>query len=505
MVDAEPRQLSIGDFVRRQARRHGPRRLAVFEDGRALGYDELDARSEQLACGLAALGLPAGASVGLMLDSSPEFLVASIGIAKAGLQEVPLHTAQKGAGLTHILRSADIRVVVTDACFRERLHTAAEALPAAPLLPDVDDLLQAPAVALPRVSPLQTSTILFTSGTTGLPKGVVRSHRADLLSGWRARVALGYGPDDVLFNVFPLAHINAKCNTLFGAMLAGASVVLYQRFSASGFWDAIRRHGATSASFQGAMLEILWKTRQEPDRVNPLRTGRAAPVPVHLHREFEAFFDVRLHESYGSTETGLLTVNLDRRLGSIGREIAGHFEFAVLDENDDPVADGRPGLLAVRPRVAGAIFSGYLGQHEATLRTFRNLWHHTGDVVVRDEDGNFAFVRRDGSTIRRRGENITPWEVEQAVGKVAGVLECTAYGVPSELGEEEVMVAIVAVSDGAVDPAAVLRQCEAALPRYAVPRYLRFVAAIPKNDSQKPVVTALKSEGVTGDTWERPA
>lgn len=502
--DDELRQLSIGDFVRRQATIHGPRLLAVFDDDRRLDYGTLDAQSERFACGLMALGLPPGARVALLLESSPEFLIASIGIAKAGMEEVPLHAAHKGAGLAHVLRSAGIRLVVTEPGFHEPLGDAMRALPAAVPLAGVDDLLGYPAAALPRVSPHQVSTILFTSGTTGLPKGVVRSHRADLLSGWRAWFAMGYTADDVLFSVFPLAHINAKCNTLFGAMLAGGSVALHRRFSASGFWAAIRRHGATSATFQGAMLEILWKTRSDADRTNPLRTGRAAPVPVHLHRDFEAFFGVHLHESYGSTETGLLTVNRDRRLGSIGSEIAGHFDFAVLDEHDDPVADGRPGLLAVRPRIASVMFSGYLDQPEASLKSFRNLWHHTGDVVVRDADGCFAFVRREGSAIRRRGENITPWEVEQAVGQMPGVLECVAYGVPSELGEEEVMVAIVLNPDAAWEPAALRRQCEAALPRYAVPRYLRRVPAIPKNDSQKAVILGLKAEGITADTWEQP-
>lgn len=505
----DPRNLSIGDFVRRQAKLHGNRRLATFEDGSTLTYGEADALSETFGAGLLAAGIPAGGRVGTMLDSCREHLVASFGCAKAGLEEVPLHSALKGAGLTHILRTANIRLVIVDPQFVDCLREVEGQLEQMPVLvrlgSDFDKLLRAPATALPQVSPFQVSSILFTSGTTGLPKGVVRSHRADLLSGWRAREAMDYRPDDVLFNVFPLAHINAKCNTLFGAMLVGASVVLYGRFSASRFWETTRRHGITSASFQGAMLEILWKTRSEADRDNPVCTGRAAPVPAHLHKDFEAFFGIRLHETYGATETGVLTVNRDRRPGSIGECITDHFELAVLDENDDPVPDGQPGLLSVRPRLASVMFGGYLGMPEYTLGVSRNLWHHMGDVVVRDASGYFGFVRRNSSTIRRRGENITPWEVERAIGEVPGVLECAAYGVPSELGEEEVMVAVAAQADAVLDPAAIVRHCEAVLPRFAVPRYLRFVPAIPKNDSQKPVVTGLKAEAVTADTWERPA
>jgi len=287
-------------------------------------------------------------------------------------------------------------------------------------------------------------------------------------------------------------------------MHVGGSAVLYDRFSASGFWEATRRHGATSATFQGAMLEILWKTRQLKDRDNPVVTGRAAPVPAALHRDFEEYFGIRLFEAYGFSEAGIVAFNRERRPGSFGKPVREHFEIALLDEEDNPVERGRPGMLAVRPRIAYSMFGGYLGMPEYTLGTIRNLWFHTGDLVVEDGDGYLSFVRRDSDAIRRRGENISPLDVERAVAEVPGVLECAAYGVPSELTEEEVMVAVVRDAQHAgLTPERIARHCEEALPRFAVPRFIRFVDAIPKNDSQKALRRTLKAEGVTRDTWER--
>ena len=492
------RGLAVGEFLRRQAQKFGDRRLATFQDGRTLTYRELDERSERFACGLRARGFSKGERIALMYPNCPEFLVASYGIAKAGLQEVPLLTDQKPQGLAQILEIAAIKGVLAAPDCQEVL----QAVRAKPL--DFEEVASHDAAALPAVSAIEPFSVMFTSGTTGLPKGVVRPHRADVLLSLRSAHLMGYGPEDVVFSVFPLAHINAKVNSLMGVMHVGGSAVLYDRFSASGFWEATRRHGATSAAFQGAMLEILWKTRQARDRDNPLRTGRAAPVPVALHRDFEEYFDVRLYEAYGFSEAGIVAFNRERRPGFFGKPVHEHFEVAVLDDEDSPVERGQPGVLAVRPRIPYSMFTGYLGMPEYTLGTMRNLWFHTGDMVVEDADGYLSFMRRDSDAIRRRGENISPLEVERAVAEVPGVLECAAYGVPSELTEEEVMVAVVRDSrHESPTPELIARHCESALPRFAVPRFIRFVEVIPKNDSQKSLRRMLKGEGVTPDTWER--
>lgn len=496
---AELKDVSVGELLRRQARKYGERRLAIFEDGRALTYRTLDEHSERLACGLLSAGLAKGDAVALMFPNSPEALVASYGIAKAGLREVPFLTSQKSQNIAAATRMASVKAVLAEKTFRSMFEPSARML-------DFDALASQRVYPLPAVSAVEPLSIMFTSGTTGLPKGVMRPHRADVLMSLRTAHLMQYGAQDVVFSVFPLAHLNAKVNTLMGLMHVGGCAVLYDRFSASGFWEATRRHGATSATFQGAMLEILWKTRKARDRDNPVQTGRAAPVPMALHREFEEYFGIRLFEAYGFSEAGIVAFNHARRPGAIGRPVAEHFETAVLDAEDNAVARGRPGMLAIRPRIGYSIFSGYVGMPEYTLGTIRNLWFHTGDLVVEDAEGYLSFVGRDSEAIRRRGENISPLEVEQAVAQVPGVLECTAYGVPSELSEEEVMIAVVReASNGSLTAEHIARHCEQALPRFAVPRFIRFVDAIPKNDGQKAVRGRLKAEGVTEDTWERLA
>lgn len=516
---AEVVDLAVGAFVRERAARYGGKLLAAFQDGRTLTYEEADRRSERFGSGLIALGLAPGDRVGVMLHNSPECLIASFGIAKAGLQEVPLHTAQKGEGLAHILRVAGMRALIIDGAFHDRFAPLVSELarPGAVVATDriadagssgpwiqFNDIANHTLDHLPAVSATQPSTILFTSGTTGLPKGVVRSHRADLLTSLRAAACMKYGAGDVLFSVFPLSHLNAKVNTLMGAMHAGASAVFYERFSASTFWESTRKHGATSATFQGAMLEILWKTREPQDRDNPVATGRAAPVPAALHRDFEEYFRIRLYETFGATETGIVSFNAERRPGSCGKPLEEHFEVAVLDPEDNILEAGQPGILAIRPRVPYAMFTSYLDMPDYTLGAFRNLWFHTGDLVVQDADGYLSFVTRKSDSIRRRGENISPWEVEQAVTQVPGVLECVAYGVPSALTEEEVMVAVVRDRSGPeLTPERIVSRCEDLLPRHAVPHYVRFVEAIPKTESQRARREEFKAEGVTSDTWHR--
>lgn len=500
----------VGEFVRRQARAFGPRTLAVFQDGRTLTYGGLDEQSERFASGLVARGCVAGERIGIMLPNSPEFLVASYGAAKAGLQEVPIHIALKAAGLAHILRAAAVRVLVIEASLHQAFAALLADMPGIRLLvvpgrASFDELVAHPVIDLPRPKATDPLSIMFTSGTTGTPKGVVRSHRADMLTALRAAHFMQYRAEDVIFSVFPLAHLNAKVNTLMGAMYVGGSAVLYDRFSASGFWDATRRHGATSASFQGAMLEILWKGRRPEDRDNPLRSGRAAPIPAALHREFEDYFGVELFEAYGASEAGIIAFNSERRPGSFGKVISEHFEAAVMDADDNPVPAGQPGILAVRPRIPHLMFTSYLEMPEETLAAVRNFWYRTGDLVVEGAGGYLSFVARRSETIRRRGENVSPVEVEEAVARLAGVLECAAYGVPSELSEEEVMVAVVVDKACDVTPERIVQHCELLLPRFAVPRFVRFMSSIPRTDSQRAIRGLLKSEGVTPQTWERAA
>jgi crotonobetaine/carnitine-CoA ligase len=363
-----------------------------------------------------------------------------------------------------------------------------------------------PAATLPRASIGDVSCILYTSGTTGRSKGVVLPHGANLKLA-RANVALmEYTADDILYTAFPLFHVNAKFTSVTSAMLAGARLVLDERFSASTFWPRMKEEGVTSFNYMGGLLAMLDKQPpKDTDRGHGVVRAYGGACPPPLWEPFEARFGVRLHEHYGMTETGITIQNTRqvRRVGSIGLA-APHYEVRLADENDREVPVGEVGEIQVRPNEPEVMLHEYWRRPDATSEGFRNFWFHTGDRATRDADGFFYYHDRLTDSIRRRGENVSSFELEAVVAAHDSVLECAAYGVPSELGEDEVMVAVVPEGDD-LDIEALIAHCEARVARFAVPRYVRIVPELPKNSSQRIQKFRLREDGVTEDTWDRLA
>jgi crotonobetaine/carnitine-CoA ligase len=349
--------------------------------------------------------------------------------------------------------------------------------------------------------------LLYTSGTTGPSKGVVLPHTANLTSARHTVWLCRYTADDRLYTVFPLFHINAKYTSTLAAMAAGASLVMDTRFSASGFWDIVRREGITAFNYQGALLTMLMKQPPRPDDAdNSVRVAFGAPAPVEIWRDFERRFGLRLVEVYGMTETATSLANTldDTRVGSCGKPV-DHFEVEVHDERGYRCPPGVAGEIVVRPRWPDVMIREYYGMPEATLAAFRNLWFHTGDRARVDDDGYVYFVDRMKDAIRRRGENISSFEVERVVNTHHAVLESAAFGVPSELAEEEVMIVVVHRPGADVEAEALLDFCAERMAHFAVPRYVRFLDALPKTPSQRIQKYKLREEGVTADTWDRAA
>jgi len=348
--------------------------------------------------------------------------------------------------------------------------------------------------------------ILFTSGTTGPSKGAVLAHNANLRVARATCDLMLYGEDEVLFNMFPLFHVNARYTSVLPAMLMDrGTCVLHDRFSASRFWDICRVEGVTAFNFMGALVMMLFKQPERADDAdNPVRCAYGAPAPVAVLERFERRFGLELIEVYGSTELGACLENRpgDRRIGSCGRP-SPHYEVEIHDEDDNPVPPGVEGEIVVRPREPHVMVEEYFGAPEATLAAFRNLWFHTGDRGRTDEDGWFTYVDRLKDAIRRRGENISSWEVEQVINDHDAVAESAAIGVPSELSEEEVLIVVVLQEETTLAPEELLDFCQARLPHFAVPRYVRFVPELPKNHAQRTQKPELRAEGVTPDTWDR--
>lgn len=512
---------TMGAIVAARAAEQPNRRAVQFEDV-AITYGEWHALGNQVANALLSSGLQPHARVAVMLGNRPEYLAAWLGVARAGLIEVPVNTAYKGDLLAYLLEHAQCEALIVDAHWTDRVAAVAGELSclrtvvvvgAAPAdlggLHTVawpDFLLGAPTAA-PDVSvgPEDTSAILYTSGTTGPSKGVVLTHAANFYLARNVVELMDYGPDDVVFNAFPLFHVNARYSGVLPVMYADGESVLHSRFSATGFWDTCRAQGVTAFNYMGALLMMLYKQPERPDDAdNPVRRAYGAPAPVTIYEDFERRFGMQLVEVYGSTEAGTVTMNTvdSFRIGSCGRPVP-YYEVRIHDEHDHPVPPGEVGEIVVRPREPHALFERYHGMPEETIAAFRNLWFHTGDRGRTDSDGYFYYVDRMKDAIRRRGENISSWEVEKVVTAHESVAEAAAIGVPSELTEEEVLVVVVAKPGHEIDPVSLLDLCQERLPHYAVPRYVRVADELPKTPSQRVEKYRLREQGLLPGTWDR--
>ncbi|MEU7693790.1 AMP-binding protein [Microbispora hainanensis] len=516
--------VTIGDWLSGAAGRASDDAFLLIA-GERTGYRELDATASRLAAGFLSLGLRPGDRVCLLMRSSVAAVQVWFALARAGLVEVPLNVASGSYLLRYYLENSGATVLVCDADLEPLAREHAAAVPAIthlvvngeaePEIPETGgvarhllaDLAAHPAGDLPAVKPDDTAVILYTSGTTGPPKGVLLSHQANVNLARHTVDLLGYTRDDRLYSVFPLFHSNARYCSVMAAMEAGADLVLDRKFSASRFWDICRAHGITAFNYQGAMMSILFKQPPRPDDAdNPVRLAFGAPCPPEIFDAFERRFDLRLTEIYGSTEVSIVTdmPPWDRKIGTAGNESV-NYEVAVVDELDRPLPPNVPGEIVVRPKKPGWMFSGYHGMPDATAASWRNLWFHTGDRGRLDEDGFLVFLDRVKDTIRRRGENISSWEVERVVAEHPAVAHVAAYGVPSELSEEDVMIAVVPAAGARIDPAELIGHCAGRLTAFAVPRYVRVMEELPMTPSQRVEKYKLRADGVTPGTWDREA
>ena len=481
-----------------------PDRVVLDFDGRLWTWAELSGAAEGLAGGLAASGVTAGEVVCHMSPNHSEAVVTMLALLRLGAVECPVNAGLRGAQLAHVLNHSGARVLMLDGSLADRVS---EQLPSAP---GVDTVVlrgrgQVPeGVALVGYDELRGSgepppfrppapndpmNIIYTSGTTGPAKGAVLPQAFPIE---QARIKIeqwGLTADDVLFSALPLYHVNARFSTLGTALVVGGRAALVSRFSASTFWDQVRAAGATEVGVVGAVSSIL--LRQEPgpaDRDHNVRMMHgAAGIPMDRRADFEERFGLKLVTGFAMTETGhFSTTSPDdpMRYRASGRPVP-QYEVAVVDADDNELPTGTVGELVARPRVPGVMMTGYHRQPEATQAAFRNGWFHTGDLATIEADGYIRWVDRIADAIRRRGEMISSTEVERAVCAFDGIAECAAVGVPSELGEEDVKLVVVPEPGQSIDPAALQRHCQAALPDFCQPRYLEILDKLPKGATHK--------------------
>lgn len=513
---------TVHGLLDRRAEEQGDAPFLTFED-RRWSFAAFARATARVAAGLAAAGVGHGDKVAIMLSNRPEFLLSWFALSRLGAVEVPVNTAHRGAVLHHILAQADCTALIVETAFAEQLCAVLAELPLLHTLIVVDGgdagAWPRPVVrfaALADTPPLpdpasvagdDALAIVFTSGTTGASKGVVLPQAYALRQAEIIVDACAYGAADCLYNALPLFHGNAQFLSTMPALLAGARMVLARRFSASAFWEDVRRHGCTEFNYIGGILPILMKAAPSPDDArHGLRLMMGAGCPADLLDAFERRFGVKLVEGYGMSEIGIPFINRidDRKAGSCGR--AGDTHDAMLvDDDGDPVPDGQAGELLIRPRRRNGMMTGYYRMPEATVAAWRDLWFHTGDTLRRERDGRYYFVDRKKDALRRRGENISSHEVERGVARHPAVIEAAAVAVASELGEDEVMVCVTVRTGQALAPIELLAHCVRDMALFMVPRYIRILDALPKTPTERVRKFALREEGVTPDTYDREA
>jgi crotonobetaine/carnitine-CoA ligase len=510
---------TIPEMLSRQAERHGGR-LLVSAGGATWTYAQARDEAGRFGQTLRAAGIKSGDRVALICSNRLEFLRVFLGCAWIGAVSVPVNTASRGHQLQHILSNSAARLLIVEDAFAANLdHLDIAALPldmiwtidaAAPVRAGTIVSTPVPASAVDcaaqALRPRDLLTILYTSGTTGPSKGVCCPHAQYFWWGANTAALLGLGGNDRLQSTLPLFHTNAL-NTFFQAMLMGIDVTYEKRFSASDFYAALTRSQATATYVLGAMVPILLSRPRSPEEsAHRARIALAPGVPARFHAEFTERTGIRLIDGWGSTETNfVLGTTWDKqRPGTMGPVCAG-FQARVVDDDDNDVADDQPGELLVRADAPHAFATGYFGAPEKTVEAWQNLWFHTGDRVIREPDGYFRFVDRIKDAIRRRGENISSFEVEQVLLSHPAVAIAAAFPVRSPLAEDEVMAAVVLHPGQALAPLELIKYCEPLLPYFAVPRYLEFVSQLPTTESGKVQKYKLSERGVTVDTWDREA
>ena len=517
----EPSARVVPEMLKRQAARYGDRPLFVC-DGKTWSYARVEDIAARSGGRFAAAKIAKGDRVALLCGNRTEFIELFLGLAWIGAVSVPINVAARGPQLEHMLRTSGARLLVLEAQWLPALDfvdfsgLAVEAIWVIDQAADAPAKIQSvPMLALPQLAekvpsatlqPSDYLTILFTSGTTGPSKGVCAPHAQYFWWGYYVAKQLGLREGDVLHTTLPLFHVNAL-GTFFQALLTGSTQVVEKRLSVSNFWSALIASGATVTYVLGAMVPMLLsRPVSDDERRHKVRCALAPGVPAHLHEVFTERSGIVLLDGYGATESNaVIGATMEtRRPGWIGT-LAEGFQARIVDDEDNDIPDGTPGELVLRADEPFAMASGYFGMPEKTVEAWRNLWLHTGDRVVRNEEGYYQFIDRMKDSIRRRGENISSFEVERVIMGHPAVEIAAVFPVPSELAEDEVMTAVVVKEGATLSGEELVRFCEGRLSYFAIPRFVEFLSELPRTESGKVQKFKLRERGRSANTWDREA
>jgi crotonobetaine/carnitine-CoA ligase len=511
--------------LRRQVARR-PHAVAIRDTERSLTYQETADRVRELAYGMVALGVEPADTVATMLDNHVDHVLVALAIATVGAIEVPVNTAYKGGLLEYVLADSQAKVAIVESHYAQRFDGclgASEVVlkslvvrgptsQAAIRCETVDfGSLENERIDLPGPRPWATAVVMYTSGTTGPAKGVKLPHAQVYTC---ASLHPASEPKDVLLAVLPLFHVAGRCVMAYNAIVRGAQVVVLPRFDAATFWEDVCRYGCTISLFVAGMAESLLEQPTRP---------KVAKHPLRLIHVFSLFPEAELFmrkfgvpsvvTGYGGTEIGSVCVSdvmavtdvRDAEPGFCGRPFSGYFDVELVDGHDESVPLGEVGEMVIRPKLPWILMDGYLGKAEATAAVWRNLWYHTGDTFRRGAGGEFYFVGRGSDTIRRRGENISIFELERQILETPQIDEVVVVGVASEVAEDEIKAVVTLRGGEKLDHEALITELAESLPYFMVPRYIEVVNELPRNFTGKIRRAELRQAGVTATTWDARA
>ena len=510
-------QWTLGRLLTEKAKRNKGKTFLLFKD-QSFTFDEFEARANQVANALTALGIKKGDKVSVLMANCPEYLFVWFGIAKAGAVMVPFNIEWKGEILSYILTHSDARGAIVQQDLLPQLNDAlgqrtldfyvvksdgSSPVPEGTI--NLNEFFTAPATfTSPDIAPDDPFQIMYTSGTTGRSKGVLRSHEYVMLRALRALRVFGYTPEDIFYTALPLYHGNAQNLTTLPSLFINARMALGVRFSASGFWNDIRMHKATTFNYIGAMIAILYKSPPtDQDGNHNVRFARGAGAPADIIPDFEKRFNMQIVESYGTTEGGSINNQPDnRKIGAMGRP-PYYNEAKVVDDDGNDLPPGKVGEMIIRPTDPSEVWVEYYKEPDATSEKMKDGWFRSGDLAMVDDDGFFFFKGRKKDAIRRRGENVSAQEVEMVIDRHPAVMESSVFGVPSELSEEDIMAAVVLKQGETLSHEALIAYCQENMARFMVPRYVEFMEELPKTPTFRTEKYKLVKRGVTETTWDR--
>jgi carnitine-CoA ligase len=506
---------AIGNILRERAASL-PDQVCCAMDDKVYTYAEMNNRSDALAAGLAQLGAGPGEQVAMLSTNRVELLELFYGAAKTGAPQVPLNAYLKGDFLLHQLRQSQSTILITDASGRDAVAPLRSQLPDLRSVVMLDEaegdeipyesLFEhgdaPPAVEL---TAADTMSILYTSGTTGLPKGCIASHGYYCRSGEIIGAALEVTDDDILFAGLPLFHAGARLVTVALPLVYGIPAYLQGTFSARSYFARASEVGATLMIAVGAMGAAILAAEPSPaDRNHKITRIMCAPLSLEMQATFRDRFGVDPWvDIFGQSEcmpTTLTSLSSERRDPNGCGIGAPDLNVSLLDDEGNVLDGEATGEICLRPLAPHAMFEGYFNNPTATLEAFRGLWYHSGDYGRRLPSGAFAFVDRKKDSLRRRGENISSFELEQGIDAHPVIVESAAIAVPSELGEDDIKACIVA--SGPIEPAELFDFFKNNLPYFAIPRYVDFLDALPRNGVGRVLKHKLRDAGNSSETWD---